>query len=263
MEIKKYLIEEQKRLQGITNTMRKELANAPKGSLGIRKSKKGIQYYHIGEKGQSSRTYISSKDRSLAKSLAQKTYHKKILAYSEKTSKQLENLLKIYEDDKVEEIYKSTHPIRQLLITPVEPTYEQRLEKWLSIPYIGKGFAEVKSDIRSNGGTRVRSKSEKLLANYFESRGIKYKYECPLVLKPYGAIYPDFTFLSPKTGKEIYWEHEGQMDNPDYARKAVKKIALYESNGIFCGERLILTFETSDVLFSNEQIDALINRYLV
>lgn len=28
-------------------------------------------------------------------------------------------------------------------------------------------------------------------------------------------VYPDFTFLSRRTGEEIYWEHEGMMDKPD------------------------------------------------
>ena len=42
----------------------------------------------------------------------------------------------------------------------------------------------------------------------------------------YGIVYPDFTLLSRKTGKEIYWEHEGMMDDQEYARKAVQKIDL-------------------------------------
>ena len=59
-----------------------------------------------------------------------------------------------------------------------------------------------------------------------------------------GTVYPDFTFLSKKTGEEIYWEHNGMVDNPVYARNMVRKIECYENNGIFPGERLILTYET-------------------
>ena len=58
-------------------------------------------------------------------------------------------------------------------------------------------------------GERVRSKSEKILADYFYRNNILYQYEKPLYLKGYGTIYTDFTFLSKKTRKEIYWEHEG------------------------------------------------------
>lgn len=53
------------------------------------------------------------------------------------------------------------------------------------------------------GVERVRSKSEKILADYFYRRKIPYKYECPLTLKGVGTVYPDFTFLSPKTKKKF------------------------------------------------------------
>lgn len=55
-------------------------------------------------------------------------------------------------------------------------------------------------------------------------------------------MYPDFTFLSKRTRKEIYWEHEGRMDDSEYAKTAIKKIKTYEDNGIYLGENLILTF---------------------
>ena len=63
--------------------------------------------------------------------------------------------------------------------------------------------------ILTENGERVRSKSEKILADYFYRQNILYKYEKPLYLKGYGTVYPDFTFLSSKTGKEIYWNMRG------------------------------------------------------
>ncbi|MGE9882258.1 hypothetical protein [Blautia obeum] len=73
----------------------------------------------------------------------------------------------------------------------------------------------------------MRSKSEKIMADYFFRNGIEYKYEHPLYLNGFGIVYPDFTFLSRKTGEEIYWEHDGRMDDLVYARNAVKKIEAY------------------------------------
>ena len=35
------------------------------------------------------------------------------------------------------------------------------------------------------------------------------------------------------------------MDNPAYAEKAINKIQRYEQNGIYVGEKLLLTYETS------------------
>ena len=75
-------------------------------------------------------------------------------------------------------------------------------------------------------------------------------------------MYPDFTFLSPRTGQEIYWEHEGMMDKQEYARSAVRKIELYMKNGIYPGERLILTFETEQSLLNQKILESLAEKYL-
>ena len=117
--------------------------------------------------------------------------------------------------------------------------------------------------ILTENGERVRSKSEKILADYFYRKGIEYKYEYPLYLNGVGTVYPDFTFLSPQTGEEIYWEHNGMVDDPGYARKMVRKIQEYEKNGIFPGERLILTYETEQTILNTQKIEQLVNRYLL
>ena len=101
------------------------------------------------------------------------------------------------------------------------------------------------------------------MGDYFESTGLKYKYECPVCLEPYGMVYPDFTFLSEKTRKIVYWEHEGMMDNADYAKAAIQKIELYEKNGIFPGENLILTFETSTSGINMELVRKQVQKYLI
>lgn len=199
----------------------------------------------------------------LVKALAQKTYNEKILRYTEKTTKQIGRLLENYEDDKVEKIYKSENIKRQKLIMPIEATYEQIIEQWVATPFKGKGFSDSMPVILTNKGIRGRSKSEKILADYFDSLGLVYKYECPLYLNNFGNIYPDFTFLSRKTGREIYWEHEGMMDNPEYARAAIQKIETYEKNGIFPGENLILTFETSMTPINTELMQMNVKKYLL
>lgn len=83
----------------------------------------------------------------------------------------------------------------------------------------------------------------------------------PLYLKGYGTIYPDFTLLSADTYEEIYWEHDGRMDDAVYASNAVKKIKLYENNGIYVGERLILTFETQKMILNTSDIKGISERF--
>ena len=99
-------------------------------------------------------------------------------------------MLKDYEDDKMEQILFSEHPERQILISPVEATFQQKLEHWKSQPYVCKAFSEDAPVIMTNKGLRVRSKSEKIMADYFDSIPLAFKYECPLHLEPYGTIYP-------------------------------------------------------------------------
>ena len=124
-------------------------------------------------------------------------------------------------------------------------------------------FKEGTPLILTEKGERVRSKSEKILADYFYRKNILYKYEKPLHLKGYGTVYPDFTFLSKKTYQEIYWEHEGMMDKQDYARAAVRKIELYQINHVYPGDRLIITFETEQNVLNSKIIENLIEKYLI
>lgn len=148
------------------------------------------------------------------------------------------------------------------LIHPIEPIWEDQLAEWMKEDYKKKEFQENSTVIITERGERVRSKSEKILADYFYQKNIPYKYEAPLYLVGAGIIYPDFTFLSSKTRQEIYWEHEGMMDDEIYARNAIRKIHTYEKNGIYPGERLILTFETKAVALDTQIVKELVCKYL-
>lgn len=70
-------------------------------------------------------------------------------------------------------------------------------------------------------------------------------------------------FCLKKTGKEIYWEHDGMMDDTIYVQNAIKKIEAYEKNDIFPGERLILTFETSQSVLRNDIIETMVEKYIL
>lgn len=257
------LIEERKRLHTIKEEVGQRLLNVPEGTLRLSKSQGCVQYYHCTKGSPHNGIYIHKNDIELAKQLAQKSYDEKIYDYTEKTIKYFDRLLSCYTDEKIAEIYANEHIERQKLITPLEPTYDQLIEKWISTPFKGKGFAEGAPVIMTNSGIRVRSKSEKIMADYFDSLGIVYKYECPCHLNNYGTVYPDFTFLSRKTHKEVYWEHEGMMDNPEYARTAILKIETYAKNGIICGENLILSFESSISSINTELLKIMTDKYLL
>ena len=53
------------------------------------------------------------------------------------------------------------------------------------------------------------------------------------------------------------------MDNPEYCNKALKKIDLYIRSGIFPGEKLITTFETSEKTLDTRVIHRIITEQLL
>ena len=258
--LKQMLLQEQKYLENIVNKAKEGLSTAPDGHLRISKDKNKIRYYHCTE--DNSGIYIPKSVKSLPQKLAQKTYNLSVIKKAESRLKQIKKITRDYSDDEIEELFTSLHADRQALVTPVEATWKQLLNEWYTEEYQGKGFQEGTVVILSEKGERVRSKSEKILADYFYRRNILYKYEKPLYLKGYGTVYPDFTFLSKKIGKEIYWEHEGMVDKQEYARSAVRKIESYQKNDIYPGDRLILTFETEQSILNSKTIEGLVNRYL-
>lgn len=258
--LKTMLLKEQNHLETIVNQVKERLESVPDGHLRISKDRNNIRYYQCTD--GSNGIYIPKVEERLPRQLAQKTYDMKVLKKAETMLKQIKKMTKEYSDDEIEQVYKSLNKERQALIIPVEPTWEQTLAEWYLEEYEGKEFQEGAPLILTEKGERVRSKSEKILADFFYRKNILYRYEKPLHLKGYGIVYPDFTFLSKKTGQEIYWEHEGMMDKPDYARKAVYKIESYQNNGIYIGERLILTFETEQSVLNSKIVEQLAERYL-
>ena len=108
----------------------------------------------------------------------------------------------------------------------------------------------------------MRSKSEVIIADLLGREKIPYRYEYPVKIKGWGKVYPDFTVLNVKKRKEMYWEHFGMMDDPEYVEKAVQKIEMYQKNGIYPGEHLIITYETRNVQINQKSIMGLIQHYL-
>lgn len=53
------------------------------------------------------------------------------------------------------------------------------------------------------------------------------------------------------------------MDDPVYARNAIRKIQAYENNNIYPGERLILTYETEHSILNTGKIEQLVSKYLI
>ena len=183
------------------------------------------------------------------KQIAQKDYCKQIVAEICEYERTLLQLFDIYEKDKLEKICEELHPSRKALVQPLFCSKADVIQEFEDANYIGKKFDENNTtEYYTIKGERVRSKSEKIIADELYRYGIPYKYEIPLELESWNRkilIYPDFTVLNRRTGRRWYLEHLGLMDNEAYYDNAMFKLDTYERNDILLGRDLLILHETS------------------
>ena len=244
----KQLYEESQTLGQWIEKTQKGLLLAPEGSLHVSRCKKGTYFYHTSRDSMDNplrQNYIKAEDHKLIEALAMKDYNQKLLRSLIEQKKIIDRFLRGYNPQSVQDVYRHLSQARQALVMPIIETDEEYIKRWESKEYKRKGFAIDAPEIYSDRGERVRSKSEKMIADKILQMAVPYRYECPIYLEGYGEVWPDFTLLNIYTRAVVYLEHLGMMDNPEYADKALKKIELYERNGIICGKNLIITHETS------------------
>ena len=88
----------------------------------------------------------------------------------------------------------------------------------------------------------VRSKSEVIIANMLQERGIPFTYEQPLYAEDGTLHLPDFTVTW--RGTDYYWEHVGLLHNDAYRIHWERKRTWYER---FFPDRLIITEESGEL----------------
>ena len=61
--------------------------------------------------------------------------------------------------------------------------------------------------------------------------------------------------------REIYWEHRGMMDDRMYMKHAVQRLKEYAKSGIFVGDNLLITEETSTLPLGTNEIESVIKHF--
>ena len=237
----------------------KALQTSPDGRLRATNTKGCYSYYHISKENNygASGKYLPKSKPQAIKRLAQKEYYQKLSQAISKTIRQIEIAgsagipaadtdysVYIY---KLQNVYSRMHPAKQAMITPFIETDSQFTEKWLHQEYIPKEFYPDSPLIYANSGIRVRSKSEKIIADKLDELSLPYLYERPFKMHSKRIVHPDFTLLDITHRRNIYYEHFGKMDDPEYSTKAVRKINEYLKSGLILGETLLVSFETLSV----------------
>ncbi len=252
-----------KYLEVMKRKVEESLKNAPQGILKISKCRNLTQYYLRKDKQDRKGKYLNEENKILAYQLAQKEYDEQVLAVLEEQQAKLQKIIFQMEKSDIASIYEQLPLERQQLVKPYVLPDEQYVKQWESVSYQGKSFDKDAPEIYTERGERVRSKSEKILADKFYMQGIPYRYEYPLHLQGYGIVHPDFLVLNKRTRKEYYWEHFGRMDDMEYCNKTIRKIGSYQRNNIFPGEKLLLTYETSAYPLNMRCVDELISEFLL
>ena len=241
--------------------IKKQQENVPEGHLRVNFSRNRVQCYHVTTKDKKHGKYIRRKDQKLAYRLAQKDYNHSVIQKLEQQIDFLEKNLKLYNELDVNSPYNMAGKHRKPLITPVTFPDSEYVQYWLKNASEQEEFRQIESQFYTTENVHVRSKSELIIANTLERYKIPYKYE---VLLEKGKIrfHPDFFCLNIKNRQSFYWEHFGMMDDPEYAQRAIEKIAAYTAHNFVIGKNFIATFETAVTPLNTRQIEKLIETYL-
>ncbi|MBR6151214.1 MAG: hypothetical protein IKQ25_08020 [Lachnospiraceae bacterium] len=221
---------------------------------------RGYYQYYVGKE------YVSKKkNEKRIQMLALKEYREKLNPLLEKAIGHLKVAQKSLE--RLSEVYEQMHEGKQVLFEPDIIPLSKKIQDFNNVTYEGLPFAESdKSDYHTYRGERVRSKSEKIIADELDRHGIPYHYEMPLLLRVDGQMkefHPDFTIMNVTTGEVKYLEHLGMMDNPSYYNNVLTKLDIYERNGLLIGRDVILLHESSVRPLNTRIIADYIQEFLV
>lgn len=261
--MKEILEEKLKEADYFISRAKKSLNKAPKGALILSKSNGTVQYYHKTENTQKKGKYISKKNSKLITALAQKDYDLRFLKVMKEQRSKMTKAIKLLSSIDFLKAYDELPETRKKLVDSYVLTDKQYVEQWERVQYEGKAIADDTPVITTERGERVRSKTEKILADKFYSMGIPYRYEYPVTLRGYGTVYSDFTLLNVRERKEIYLEHFGMMDNSEYCQKAIRKLETYAKNGIYIGKNLLVTFETLRNPLDMKMVEGMLKEFIL
>ena len=202
---------------------------------------------------------------SLIQELAQKDYDERFLKVSQSLRNDLVKLQSLSQSRSASFLYQPLACVysqlseaRKALVHPYVLPDEEYITEWLERSYQGLSFSPDDPVILSENGERVRSKSEKLLADKLRLLDVPYLYERPILLPGIGRVYVDFTLLDLQERTEVYYEHFGMMERPDYCRRAMSKIERFGRAGLLLGDRFLCTFESEGHMLDLQHFEKLI-----
>ncbi|MCR4619010.1 MAG: hypothetical protein K5669_12595 [Lachnospiraceae bacterium] len=225
------------------------------------KRENGYQYYFKRPNGK--REYIKKADRDIARKIIQKDYDRSVLKIMIQQRKRISSFVKSYDISKFERAFSDLSVGRKELITPIYPTDAEFIKSWEQSHAGNINSFPNENQYLTDRGERVRSKSEKILADMFFRMKVPYCYEPKVELKNGKNVYPDFALLNLRERRTIYWEHFGLIDDGEYAMRALKKIKMYEACGYEAGYNLLFSMESGEMPLDTKFIEEKIREKLL
>ena len=176
----------------------------------------------------------------------------------------IKHLYELLNNQKKKTFYHSPSQILASLPTsykkvPVVDFYHPHVKRWLNKSHKINPYPITNGGYLTNGGKRVRSKSEQKIANQLEFNQIPFKYDVAVRINSQ-IKYADFLIMHPFTGHQIIWEHFGALHKEGYIKNMDQKINDYLIEGYVLYDNLIYTLEF-DVKDTN-QIQRIIDKFI-
>lgn len=235
---------------------RRELKQLPEGKLVIRQQESGRFYFY--EKCNGVERGIT-RQREHAGWLARKMFLQKCLDSVEQECKVLANALKQLKRQNLRIQKNSYKTFKRLPLAFPEKRYRysRRAIAWMEAPYERNPFHPEQLIYQTKSGILVRSKSERMIADFLSEHGIPFRYEAKLLIDG-KAYYPDFMILC-EDDTLILWEHFGLMSQDEYFKRACEKIKTYRKKGYMQHANLICTWEED--LLQVKQLEEILERF--
>ncbi len=238
--------------------LRKDLVGA---TIRTSNKKNGFQYY-LSYPGQK-RKYIKRSEMTIVPMVLQNEYNMTLEKKLLKAKKKLEQFLREYKGPEFDALYDSICESKKCFVRPLVESDEMVVAKWLEATRGNQNTFPEEGKYLTENGERVRSKSEKILADMFKKYRVPYRYEPRVEIRPGKVIYPDFVLLNIRERKTYYWEHLGLISDGEYASKNLEKINQYEERGIILGDNLLISMESEESPLNVKLIEKKIQRYLI
>lgn len=250
-------------------TIQKELDVLPNGTLSV--NRKGSKTYFV-ESANSVRRGVS-RDLDLVYQLARKQF---LLLQQQFLRKDVSSISRFMKQSDSEEskAMRLLKTYQQAGLDIARITLSPEDYRWMHSSYRSNPFRPEERRYVTSSGIRVRSKSERTIANRLELNGIPYRYEAEMELDissidnlngtrhgQYKTYYPDF-LIRRMNGSLVVWEHLGLLHLESYRASSFEKLFMYRQVGGVAEADMIFTVE-SDLVDINVLDEIIMRRILL